>query len=244
MNKALKIFVIFAISIIIIMSKNICNATNVVETNDINILENTNLRTLTVTSGNLVPAFSPEINSYTLNISKDINEVGVEAIPENDECMVNIKGNTNIAYGESNITIDVITYSGKIKTYNIKVYREKQKLRLTSLKVENLSISPEFNSEIFEYSISLKANDVRTINIDAISNREDGYVSISGNENLQIGVNLIKLEVKSNETDESVTYTIKVNKIDDSKWKDNAFILSLAFLILIVVLIFVRLYKS
>ena len=117
MNKPLKIFFI---SIMLIMSKYICNATNVVETDNINPKENTNLKTLTVTSGKLNPNFSPEINNYTLNISKDVNEVGVEAIPENDKCMVNIKGNTNISFGESNITIDVITYSGNIKTYNIK----------------------------------------------------------------------------------------------------------------------------
>ena len=114
---------------------------------------------------------------------------------------------------------------------------------MASLKVKNLSISPEFNSEIFEYGISLKANEISRVDIEAIPNREDAYTKISGNENLQTGINAIKIEVKSSETDESAIYTINVNKIDDSKWKDNVFILSLLVLILIVVIILVRLYK-
>mgnify|MGYP006075029357 FL=1 len=101
---------------------------------DLNVQESTSLKTLNVTVGNLEPGFSKDITEYNLNISKDINEIAVEAIPENEEAIVNIQGNKNIGQGENKIYIDVITNNGDTKRYTINVNKEKERLRLTRVK--------------------------------------------------------------------------------------------------------------
>lgn len=101
---------------------------------DLNVQESTSLKTLNVTVGNLEPSFSKDITEYNLNISKDINEIAVEAIPENEEAIVNIQGNKNIGQGENKIYIDVITNNGDTKRYTINVNKEKERLRLTRVK--------------------------------------------------------------------------------------------------------------
>ena len=95
---------------------------------------------------------------------------------------------------------------------------EETKLLLTSLKVKNFELTPEFNSEVYSYTINInmKEKNVDKLDIDAIANAADATVEIIGNENLVEGENIITILVKSVDGEESVVYQIIVNKIDSS----------------------------
>lgn len=55
---------------------------------------------------------------------------------------VEITGNTELVSGENRIDINVISADGKVQNYKIIVNKEKAKIRLTNLDIENFTISP------------------------------------------------------------------------------------------------------
>ncbi len=79
---------------------------------------------------------------------------------------------------------------------------------LTSLTIEDELISPEFNSETFEYE--LKVENKEKLNIIAKANQNDAIIEIAGNENLKIGENIITISLKGQDDKETTTYTLKV----------------------------------
>lgn len=81
---------------------------------------------------------------------------------------------------------------------------------LKSLKVEEASISPEFNKETTSYKISV-GKDIEKIKINAEAEDEKAKVEVSGNEDLKEGANTAKVIVTA-ENGDAKTYTITVTK--------------------------------
>lgn len=81
---------------------------------------------------------------------------------------------------------------------------------LKSLEIEGEKIFPEFNSDVFEYTLNIK--DKEKLNINAKANKEDLIVEIIGNENLAFGENTILIRLKGQDDKEMVSYKINVIK--------------------------------
>ena len=79
---------------------------------------------------------------------------------------------------------------------------------LSSLKVDNYSITPEFNKNIKEYSLTLE-NDVREINITGTKEDKTSTVTGLGKHELTEGMNKIDLVVTA-QNGSSKTYTLNV----------------------------------
>lgn len=75
-------------------------------------------------------------------------------------------------------------------------------------------LTPEFSSEVYEYTINIpkEQNDITKLDIEAIGDKEDYTVEITGNENLVDGENIITILVKSKDGEKTAEYKIKVNK--------------------------------
>lgn len=75
-------------------------------------------------------------------------------------------------------------------------------------------LTPEFSSEVYEYSLSIpkEQNDITKLDIEAIGDKDDYIVEITGNENLLDGENIITILVKSKDEEKTAEYKIKVNK--------------------------------
>ena len=95
---------------------------------------------------------------------------------------------------------------------------EENKLVLTSLNVKNYELTPEFNSEVYSYTINInmQENDTSKLEIDAIPNIANATVEIIGNDNLAEGENIITILIKAEDKEEPTVYQILVNKIDSS----------------------------
>lgn len=92
-------------------------------------------------------------------------------------------------------------------------------LSIKSVKLEgedqiDFKLTPEFSSEVYEYSIIIPAehNDIAKLDIEALGSQEDFTVEITGNENLKDGENIVTILVKSKDGAKSATYKIIVNK--------------------------------
>lgn len=83
--------------------------------------------------------------------------------------------------------------------------------RLSNLVVDNYTLNPSFNSDTYNYSLTVP-NDVNSVNITATPIDSEDTVTISGNENLIEGKNNVKIKVTGNEGGEKV-YTIEINKL-------------------------------
>lgn len=78
----------------------------------------------------------------------------------------------------------------------------------------DFKLTPEFSSEIYEYSIIIpeEYNDITKLDIEALASQDDFTVEITGNENLIDGENIVTILVKSKDGEKSATYKIIVNK--------------------------------
>lgn len=77
-----------------------------------------------------------------------------------------------------------------------------------------LSYTPEFSSEIYEYQLLLDEtlSDITKLDIEALALQEDFTVEITGNEDLKDGENTVTITVKSADGKNTVTYKIIVTK--------------------------------
>lgn len=94
---------------------------------------------------------------------------------------------------------------------------------LKSLTVEPGTLSPEFNPETTKYSITV-GEDVTKLNIKAIVEDEKSKLDISGNDDLKLGENIIKLVVTA-EDGTTRTYTITVTKEQQEQLRLNTLLI-------------------
>lgn len=109
------------------------------------------------------------------------------------------------------------------KTEDIKVILKSLTIKGVKLATEedeeeekiDLILTPEFSSEVYEYTLDIpeEQNDITKLDIEAIGDKEDFTVEITGNEELVDGENIITILVKSKDGEKTAEYKIIVNKV-------------------------------
>lgn len=174
------------------------------------------LSSLTVEQYKLEPDFNPDITEYSLTVGKDVEDLVIEAVAADENATVEITGNNGLLLGENTVNIKVTAEDGTVRTYKINVTKvEEIGIQLAELTVENYALSPEFSSDVYEYTLNIGDISVTSLNIIAKSNNENVNVEIAGNNNLKPGENIITILVSSNEGDTTTVYQIIVN-IDEA----------------------------
>lgn len=82
---------------------------------------------------------------------------------------------------------------------------------LQVLRLDKEGVIPSFDKEIHEYYLTV-SNDVQNIEVLAISENPNATIEVTGNTNLQEGLNLITIRVTSEDKTQSNVYTIEVTK--------------------------------
>ena len=125
---------------------------------------------------------------------------------------------------------------------------------LELLSIKNFSISPKFSTDEYEYTVGV-TEDLSSLEIEAKANKENATVEILGNENLQQGENTITILVTDQETEQTATYQIVVNKnsnaevvaqvnwLDPSTWGTQQIIIVVVVIVLILVIVGVIIAK-
>lgn len=187
---------------------------------------NTNLKSLNVTPTGLSPAFSTGTTEYTMTVGSNIDKIEVNAVAEDNNASVIVEGNKNITIGNNKITITV-TAGENTKIYHINVTKEnKKQLQLSELLVDGQPLNPEFDSNIYEYTIE-KTNTAE-LNITATPSSSSAEVEILGNTDFKVGENIVTILVKSSNGEDVTTYQITVNvaqsdaiAVDKNNGSDN-----------------------
>ena len=133
--------------------------------------------------------------------------------------------------GENLIPVVVTAEDGQtIKEYTLKIVREDSGTLayLTSLAIQGVSISPEFSSDVTEYTASVGA-DVEKIHLEltpvtgaSVSMTVNGVGQAASTEAvLKEGQNIIEIEVGSQDGTNFTTYTLTVTKEESQSGGDS-----------------------
>lgn len=178
--------------------------------------DNTDLKILRLNHVGITPQFNKNIKEYYFLADMSINELEVTAIPENENATIKIKGNTEIKEGLNTINIEVES-EDKTKTETYKIYVTKtNNQELANSNLENLAVrqgmlEPTFQAAITHYYIEI-ANDVSKLDILAISQSMNAEVTIEGNDELEIGNNIIIVSVTAEDEITKKKYVITAHR--------------------------------
>lgn len=185
---------------------------------------NNYLKSLTVNNGTLSPNFNPRTTSYTVVVEDDLEEITISAEPEDEKATVSGTGTIQLEEGNTTARIEVVAENGSTNTYTIHIRKESAEeiipVGIKSLKIqgvtvdnktENISFMPDFKTEVTEYTCNV-SDQITKLLITAEPNEEGMTIEILGNENLQMGENVITILVKSEDGQEIYTYQIIVTK--------------------------------
>lgn len=173
---------------------------------------NKNLKSLAVDGYEITPEFSSDVTEYDLTVDENVDALTVNAVAEDENAKIEITGNDNLLIGENTIEIKVTAEDETVRTYKINVTKgETVGIQLSELNVEGYTLDPEFNSDIYEYTLNINDTSITSINIDAKSNTENAVIEIAGNNELKLGENLVTILVKSEDEQDIATYQIIVN---------------------------------
>lgn len=85
---------------------------------------NAYLKSLKISPSKLEPAFDKNIYSYSTIVENKVEKLVVEALGEDSNSIVKLKGNDSLKEGENKVNISVIAESGDVIEYTIDVFRE------------------------------------------------------------------------------------------------------------------------
>ena len=175
------------------------------------------LSSLNIKNQKYYPIFNKNEENYELEVSSDINNLEIDAIPTDPNSNVNISGNKNLITGENIIKI-VVTAPDNItsKTYTIKVNKKvSQNNYLSSLTVQGYDITPSFDkTNQGPYIVNVNSS-VNNVIIDATGEDEKTTITGIGNISLKSGQNIINVVATSEDKKERI-YTIIINKSQNS----------------------------
>lgn len=214
---------------------NTNNSTKPTETKEEKKSTDSTLSSLSIAEGAITPEFNKDVKEYSITVPNEVTKLNITATPTDSKATVSVTEYEELKEGENIITISVTAEDGTTKTdYVIKATRQRKELALEKLiikytnqngEVVEVPLTPEFISNIYEYSIETLEYWVKSLDIEALANIEGATIEISGADSLKEGENVITITVKNKitmepqeegaeptEQEETKTYTIKFNK--------------------------------
>ena len=90
---------------------------------------------------------------------------------------------------------------------------------VSSSKLQNLRLNieglvPEFNKDVFDYYLTIN-NNINNLEILTVPENKNSKIDIIGNENLKEGLNIIKVQITSEDNTSSTSYIINVTKTNN-----------------------------
>ena len=167
---------------------------------------------LTVNRGTLSPRFDSDVLSYTVTVEGSVKKIEVGAVKESAVATVEGIGEYTLKTGRNVITIEVTSKDKKKRIYTVIVYRKNSSdARLEELEIEEGILSPEFNKNVYEYTLNISndesyitINKIKTVEEEATYEIKDSLVLFE-NEN-----NKIEIEVTASDGVTKKTYKIKL----------------------------------
>ena len=176
---------------------------------------NTYLSHLTI-DGNPIAGFSKTNRSYTVNVSSEVTNVVIGGSAEYPAyTTVEGLGSYSITTGINTIKVKVIAEDLTEEFYTINVNRLSSANKfLSSLSIQETSLNEQFVQNVSSYTASV-ANNVTSINIEAIAADTRSTVTGDGLKSLNTGDNVFTITVTAEDNTQN-TYTLTVTRARNS----------------------------
>ena len=171
---------------------------------------NVDLKDLYVRGYTISPIFNKDTLLYELEVENDVTYVDIDGELEDELSSVIGLGRVDLSVGLNECLVTVTAENGNIKTYQINITRkDKKSSKILNLVVKEGTLSPEFGKEVYEYTISIP-NEYRKITPIITLEDENATYRILGNANLEVGNNVVEIEVTSSDGEDKSTYKLNV----------------------------------
>ena len=152
---------------------------------------------------------------YVLSVPETVEQININAIPQDKNATVNIIGNTNLKKGVNKFEIQV-TAEDKVakQSYYISITRgqtEKANANLAKLEVANSTIAPYFDKDIIEYVVEYPSEQT-SLQITAEPESSNAKIKIKDNKNLTQTLQKITITVTAEDGKTKKNYTILAKK--------------------------------
>ena len=178
--------------------------------------------------------FDEKTLEYELTVPYNINELNVEAEPNNEKAKVEIK-NDDLVVGENEIVITVTSERSKSE-YKIKVTRE-ENIDKSVANLKELTIDEykklDFDENVLEYTLNFNTIPNK-LTINTVSKNEDSTISILHNEDLKDGSKII-VKNELNENKIAREYVLIIKKVEG--FASNKTLVLVSIIILVIVMI-------
>ena len=204
---------------------------------------NANLKNLGIRPNDF-SGFTANKTEYAVEVPNEVENIEIYAVKGTDGQTISGTGNKTLTEGENAFNVTVTAEDGTTKKiYTINIRRKakdettnteesedttdntengeeqpKEVFGLSELGITGFDLDPEFKTDIFEYKLQLK-EDKDKLDIITVATEANSNITITGNENLKNGENIITILVTNETGDKTATYQITVNK--DIETKDN-----------------------
>ena len=245
-------------------SKNEESKAQTQETREQTKSSNANLSNLGI-KPNDFSGFTPNKTEYDVTVTDDVDSIQIYATLQDSKAKILGTGTKDLNYGLNEFTITVTAEDGTTKDYILNITRggEEENTEnvseeylgngLASLNIENLELSPSFDTNIYEYTVKYIGEKT---NLDITAEATDPYylVEVTGNEDLQEGENLITILVSDPDGENIATYQVTVNKslVDEEalareqaeKEKQRNIIIGVVIAVIIIAIIIIVIVKK
>lgn len=168
--------------------------------------------------------FKEETTSYDVTVPSDTDTIEIYATAQNSNAKISGTGSKKLETGKNTFSVVVTAEDGTKKTYTINITKSEGKGEntesiqeqysgdgLASLEIENLELSPKFDTTVHEYNVKYIGENTK---LDIKATTTDPYYTteITGNEDLKEGENIINVLVSDPDGKNIATYQITVNK--------------------------------
>ena len=182
------------------------------------------LKSVKFSQGTLDKAFNKDVTSYTIyGIADTVNSITLSDY-SCDNCGLEIDGGKSVSgskillnNGENKVLLKVTSEDNENKnTYTFNIIKGKtgfNSAKLDSLSFDKYTLEPEFSADVNEYTLSVP-NEITNLNNFIKYNTADSEakVEITGLDNFQVGSNALIIKVTNRSEEETITYTITVNR--------------------------------
>jgi hypothetical protein len=180
------------------------------------------LKDLVVENYKLTPDFDPETTKYTLKVTKEVEELEITPIVQDNGAKYEITGNENFKVGNNIVKITVTAEDGTTRLYTITVTKTNEDgsenpltnmLKLSKLQIKDIKLDPDFNPETTTYSILVAdPSSIKITDVTAIAEDEDVEVTVAETEADENGNRVITIMLENGDESKSGVYQVIVKK--------------------------------
>ena len=199
--------------------------------------------------------FKPTITTYNVTVSEDVEEINVYATAQDSKATVSGTGKKQLESGKNTVSVVVTAEDGTSKTYtininksgnaknNTKIDNQDGSKGLSELKIEGLTLEPEFSTNTYEYTTKYIGEDTK-LNISAVATDSKFVVEVTGNEELKEGENIITILVSDSDgVNKSLVDEEAVQKEQAEKRKKIIIATVVGIIIIILIIAFIIRYR-